>query len=110
MGTSDIKSTPPATTTSDWPEAIWLTPTQTQAHKLNTLSLHHQYCIILLMGLTTCTKRWGNKMAIPYHTIMQGSALHYNIIPVATAMLDDIHAMVTVWHGIRSLNPDSIAA
>lgn len=72
MGTSDIKSTPPATTTSDWPEAIWLTPTQTHAHKLNTLSLrtcYHQYRIMLLMGLTTCTKQWDNKNGdpVPYN-------------------------------------------
>lgn len=104
IGTSDMKSTPPATTTSLCPEAIWLTPVQhardvcvrwfnpAAGPKLNYST--EQYW-------TTELKGYSEK----YWTIY----LHY-FSPVVIAMLEEIQAMVTVWQGIRSLNPDSIAA
>lgn len=59
MGTSDMVSTPPATTTSLWPAEIWQAP-ERQRHSAKIKKVLHCYS------------------------------------PVVTAILEDMHAIVTV--------------
>lgn len=109
IGTSDINSTPPATTASHWPAAI-----KPAARKqINNQQLSCLWCRMLkFYSISICSCMLCDHWLFRVMCCIQYPLSSQNVrsVPVVIAWLEEIHAIVTVWAGVLSENPAPSAA